>query len=384
MSKYIVVSGFGLSQANRGNSALCYGTFGFLKEKGFLNEKHELIHFLFYRNPFKREHHLVVESEYDIQGLKVKRTVVPVFCIEEYLCKYFGIIFPFTRFGKLIKQVEFEAADYGGDGFSDIYGDVLFEHRLTHTMVLLNAGIPVIVLPQTIGPFKKRRNLNTALKILRKAKSVYVRDDKFSLELKKYGITYERTKDLSAFMKPEPWNFNPVENAIGLNVSGLTYFNKFMGLENQFDCYPELIETIISNFNQKGYVVYLIPHSYNVSSPELNNDDMLACKEVYNRMHLTNKMVSFVDADLTAPQVKYAISKMKFFIGTRMHANFAAIYTDVPLFGLAYSYKFAGAFNANGLDGETQTAMINNIKKEDIPFILKKIERVFLSSVINK
>lgn len=43
---------------------------------------------------------------------------------------------------------------------------------------------------------------------------------------------------------------------------------------------------------------------------------------------------------------------MSFFIGTRMHANFAAIYTGVPLFGLAYSYKFEGAFNANGLDGK--------------------------------
>lgn len=60
-----------------------------------------------------------------------------------------------------------------------------------------------------------------------------------------------------------------------------------------------------------------------------------------------------------------------------MHANFAAIYTNVPLFGLAYSYKFAGAFNANGLDGDMQTAMINNISKKDINPIINKIDKVF-------
>lgn len=60
-----------------------------------------------------------------------------------------------------------------------------------------------------------------------------------------------------------------------------------------------------------------------------------------------------------------------------MHANFAAIYTGVPLFGLAYSYKFEGAFNANGLDGKNQTAMINNITSEEIEIIINKIEKVY-------
>ena len=70
---------------------------------------------------------------------------------------------------------------------------------------------------------------------------------------------------------------------------------------------------------------------------------------------------------------------MSFFIGTRMHANFAAIYSGVPVFGLAYSYKFDGAFTANGLDGKKFTATINNINEADIETIIKKIDKVFLS-----
>ncbi len=65
---------------------------------------------------------------------------------------------------------------------------------------------------------------------------------------------------------------------------------------------------------------------------------------------------------------------MSFFCGTRMHANFAAIYSKVPVFGLAYSYKFEGAFDANGLDGANQTVMINNISCEDIDLIINKID----------
>lgn len=79
-----------------------------------------------------------------------------------------------------------------------------------------------------------------------------------------------------------------------------------------------------------------------------------------------------MNKDLRSPQIKYIISKMSFFIGTRMHANFAAIYTNVPVFGLAYSFKYAGAFEANGLSAK-QTYMINNISEDDIPKVIDEI-----------
>ena len=63
-----------------------------------------------------------------------------------------------------------------------------------------------------------------------------------------------------------------------------------------------------------------------------------------------------------------------------MHANFAAIYTRVPLFGLAYSYKFQGAFEANGI--YDSTAMINNISEKECDKIVNKIADKYLK--INK
>lgn len=73
---------------------------------------------------------------------------------------------------------------------------------------------------------------------------------------------------------------------------------------------------------------------------------------------------------------------MSFFCGTRMHANFAAIYTNVPVFGLAYSYKYAGAFEANGLSAD-QTYLINNFDEFKIDVVIKKM-MTFILIIANK
>lgn len=374
--KYVIISGYNLQQSNRGNAALAYGTVSFLLEKGWLKEGQEIVRFFFYNNPLKKKNRMMVTGKNVIDGIEWTSHVIPVHRIQVWILVKFGILLPFTRFRKVVKQVEYEAADYGGDGFSDIYGDRTYMSRFNQTLSLWRLNIPLIVLPQTIGPFKKKENYDFAVKILRRAKHVFVRDSKFEKELKDLGIPYERTKDLSAFMKPEPWDIDIKDDAIGINVSGLAYSNKFRSLSGQFDAYPELIDRLICHFRDKGHTVYLIPHSYDYENPEEANDDIVACREAYER--LKNKdNVMFVDKNLISPRVKYVISKMSFFIGTRMHANFAAIYTGVPLFGLAYSYKFEGAFNANGLDGAKQTVMINNIKESEIDGIVKNIDGVY-------
>lgn len=270
-----------------------------------------------------------------------------------------------------MRNVQRVAAINGGDGFSDIYNTRTFWGRLTDTYIAFKLNIPVIQLPQTFGPFNVKENYNIATYILKKSEHVFVRDDKFTNELQNMGIKYEITRDLSYYMKPQEWDIQVKEDSIGINVSGLAYSNNFRTLKGQFEQYPNLINQIICYFRDKGHTIYLIPHSYNYNNPEIDNDDIIACRDAYNRLSDKSNVV-LIDKDLSSPQIKYLISKMKFFIGTRMHANFAAIYTGIPLFGLAYSYKFEGAFNANGLNGREQTALINNITNNDISSIIKK------------
>lgn len=377
--KYVNISGLDLRDNNRGTAALGYGSFYFLKEKGFLKPNDIIVKFKFYKNIFRHRSRTVNESIVQCDDISFKCIAFPVFELEKILVEKFGIVLPFTRFGKVVKKLRWVAAINGGDGFSDIYNTQTFLLRLHEMNIAMKCNIPVVILPQTIGPFKEQTNRTIADRILRYAKNIYVRDDKFVKELERMGLKYELAKDLSAYMKPQSFDIDIKPNAVGLNVSGLTYSNTFQTLSGQFVSYPYLIKAIIRYFQSQNVPIYLIPHSYNYKHPEESNDDLQAIRDLYSK--LDNKTnVYIVDFDMISPQVKFVISKMSFFIGTRMHANFAAIYTRVPLFGLAYSYKFQGAFEANGI--YDSTAMINNISEKECDGIVNKITDKYLK--INK
>lgn len=379
MKKYFIISGLSLNDDNRGGAALSYGAFSFLQEKGYLHQGQELLSIEFVRNPLKVRSNVELIN---IQGQEWRHRTMYVWGLHRRLFRKYGIVVPFLSYSRLIRQIDFVAAINGGDGFSDIYDTETFMYRLPETLWAMRVGIPVIQLPQTIGPFFDKTNYELATKILRYSKAVYVRDNKFAKELSKLGIKFEQTKDLSAYMSPEPWDIEIKPNSVGINVSGLCYSNTFRTLAGQFEEYPKLINKLIEYFQKKGIPVYLIPHSYRYGAPEDSNDDKEACQIAYDK--LSNKEnVVFVNQNLTAPQVKYVISKMSFFIGTRMHANFAAIYTKVPVFGLAYSYKFAGAFDANGLNSQTQIAQINNINKSEVDAVIQKIINYYNAIIEN-
>ena len=377
MKRYFILSGLALNDNNRGTAALGYGAFSFLEEQGFIEREHELLTIKGTRNLFRINKKI---EKIQVQDKQFISHIITVPSFQTFLARRFGFLIPFTRLWRYLKDTSFVAAINGGDGFSDIYGDELFYFRLPETLMAMKCGIPVIELPQTLGPFEKDCNYKLAKTILQYSSKVYIRDDKFIEDLDKMGVQYEKTKDLSAFMKPEPWNIDIKPNSIGLNVSGLCYSNSFKNLEGQFEAYPDLIESIINYFQVKGKTIYLIPHSYNYKNAEQANDDIVACRQVFERLKNPDNVI-LIDKDMVSPQIKYVISKMKFFCGTRMHANFAAIYTGVPVFGLSYSYKFEGAFNANGLDGKRQTAMINNITFADIDTIISKIDSFYRESV---
>lgn len=370
--KYFIIGDFDIRSNNRGTAALGYGAIEFLLQREYIKEGYQIVNFSFYKNPF-RKRIKIKEKDLDVFGVNWKQITMNVFFLERILIKY-KIHFFKSKFKNVISNTVLVAAINGGDGLTDIYGNYMLYARLREINFAQYFHIPYVILPQTIGPFQEEINKDNILKVLRGAEKVFVRDHNFDSELKKGNIPFENTNDLSFFMKPMPFPVEIKHPAVGINLSGLAYSNKFGNLVGQFDCYPLLIQKIIENFRTKKINVYLIPHSYNVEIPEANNDDMFSTKEFYENLP-DKDGVYFFDKDLVSPQVKYLISQMDYFIGTRMHANFAAIFTKTPVFGLAYSYKFEGAFNVNGL--RDSTYMINNMEKSDIPMLIDKINKKF-------
>ncbi|MBR6123834.1 polysaccharide pyruvyl transferase family protein [Candidatus Saccharibacteria bacterium] len=382
MKKYIMISDFCLNARNRGSAALAYGALAFLREKGYMTEEQEIVQYFIYTNPFDkriRKFFKTSRETMNIQGEIKTFNYIVINTLEYKLWTRFGISFPFRPLRKLINNVACVAAINGGDGFSDIYGEKMWNSRLKEIKFALKTKTPLIFLPQTIGPFKDKKVLAKARAIMEYAAKIYIRDAEYTKELDEMGVKYELTNDLSAYMKPEPWDIDIKPNSIGINISGLAYSNNFRDLAGQFTAYPELMTELVQLFQKKGKTIYLIPHAYGYNNPEWNNDDLISSREFYKSLKDKTNVI-LIDKDLISPQIKYIISKMSFFIGTRMHANFAAIFSKVPLFGLAYSYKFQGAFENNGI--YNRTAMINNITTTDIPGLIERIDAAYEEDVI--
>lgn len=376
MKNYLMLSDFNIRSNNRGTAALGYGAIAFLLKNGYIDEDYEIVRYRFFRNPF-RSKSIDIVDELDINGKKWKYHTIYVWIVEKWLYKH-KLHFFNTTFKRTIKNLKLVAALNGGDGLTDIYGVKLLNSRLPEMNLAMEFDIPFIVMPQTIGPFIEDSQKQCIINILRKAKKIYVRDKNFVEELEKNNLTYIEENDLSYYMQPIPFPIDIKKPCVGINVSGLAYSNKFGNLVGQFDSYPKLMTELAKRFQSKGCHVYIIPHSYNVNKPEKNNDDMEASKAFYDNLDdKTN--VHFINKDLISPQIKYLISQMDFFIGTRMHANYAAIFTNTPVYGLAYSYKFKGAFEKNGIYNRTYE--INNLTEENIHHVISNIERAYNEDV---
>lgn len=369
--QFVIFSDFDIQSNNRRTAALGYGAMEFMVKEGFAQEDYSIVRFRFYRNPLRITQRIVTK-ELDANGKERRYITVSAWTFEKWLYKH-KIHFFNSLFKRIVKNTIVGAIN-GGDGLTDIYGEYWLDYRLPEMRLAIELGMPFVVLPQTIGPFIEEKNKNRILSILRKADRIYVRDSNFVEELEKNHLSYIKSNDLSYYMKPAPFPIDIEKECIGINVSGLAYSNKFGKLAGEFDCYPELLAGLVRLFQTKGCHIYLIPHAYNVKTPETDNDDMVSTREFYESLE-DKSLVHFIDEDLLSPQVKYLISQMDFFIGTRMHANYAAIFTGTPVFGLAYSYKFKGAFENNGILNRTYD--INNLEESQIDSVITTIERAY-------
>ena len=123
-----------------------------------------------------------------------------------------------------------------GDSFSDIYGKKwLIQTNLLKSFVLLN-NKPLVLMPQTYGPFNNWFFKQWSKIIINKAYKVYSRDKKsthyITDELKCKNITPFTTYDL-AFSLPYDNLYNKKNKIkIGINISGLLWNYKKMKNNN--------------------------------------------------------------------------------------------------------------------------------------------------------
>ncbi len=254
-----------------------------------------------------------------------------------------------------------------GDSFADIYGFKRFFYYWLSKNIVCSLGKPLVLAPQTIGPFNGWVARLLAKQVMGRCNSVFARDNLSSDYLKEMGVTGNTHEAIDvAFKLPFTRKmFEPNgKTRVGINVSGLLFSGGYTGA-NQFGLtvdYPAVIRELIGWFqSQPDVEVHLIPH---VIEPHMPVEDDVA---------VSKKLAQEFPGVIVAPaftrpsEAKSYIAGMNFFTGARMHACIAAFSSGVPVVPMAYSRKFNGLFGTLGYveiadcRRETTETVIENI-----------------------
>lgn len=262
-------------------------------------------------------------------------------------------------FLSVIAEADIIASIAGGDSFSDIYGLRRLLYVSLPQILALLMDKPLVLLPQTLGPFESPLARIIARYILRRAATVYARDRESLAQIQPLlGADPSRCRfcyDLAFALEPLPpsaeglTQMRKLESRrplVGLNVSGLLHMGGYTR-DNMFGLksdYRQLVRDIIRFFvEQQKLDVLLVPHV--MGSARNPESDMLACAQVYQELAGTcGGRLHSLEGTYDQHEIKYAIGRCDFFLGSRMHACIAALSQCVPAIGLAYSSKFAGVF----------------------------------------
>ena len=255
-----------------------------------------------------------------------------------------------------------------GDSFADIYGSRRFLMLALAKARVLFAGKPLVLSPQTFGPFQRSWTRRTACGLITRADLVSTRDALSTAYLREMGYAGSVLEATDVALRL-PYEHQPRDGAkirVGVNVSGLLFHggytrNNMFGLAVD---YPALVRRLVTQLVARpGVEVHLVGHV-------LPGQDNLEDDEAVGRQIAAEVPGTVVAPRFISPSAaKTYIAGLDFFCGARMHACIAALSSGVPVVPMAYSRKFAGLFGTLGYTVGT------DLKTQDSDTILATIER---------
>ena len=233
-----------------------------------------------------------------------------------------------------------------GDSFSDIYGAKRLIKLLVSKGMALGARVPLILSPQTIGPFKSDWGTRAAAWVMKKSSMVFARDHQSFAVLEQLGVPNRDEVIDVAFHLPferQTEARDPARLAVGISVSALLHHGGYEGTANQFGLradYKALTDELIQTLFERGHEVHLVPHVIPLGFPA---EDDFSVSQALQKRYPALKLAPRFRGPIEA---KSYISGLDFFIGARMHATIGAFSAGVPVVPLAYSRKFAGLYQS--------------------------------------
>lgn len=260
----------------------------------------------------------------------------------------------------------------GGDSFSDIYSPLQQRMTIEPKRLALRLCRPLLLLPQSYGPFTDDRARRTARSILCAAEAAWARDPDAYAQLQDLlgpAFTPDRhhagvdvafrlrsvpPKELPSHLRRWLEPPRPVPVA-GVNISGMLYNRS--DAADRFGLsvdYPALLRELVVQLLERSEAnVVLVSHVLGASpaSDQQAATDLVASIPGHHRSRVT------VAPPLSTPgEVKGLVSRLDWLCGTRMHATIAALSSGVPASVIAYSPKARGVFATCGMADEVVDA----------------------------
>lgn len=170
---------------------------------------------------------------------------------------------------------------------------------------------------------------------------------KYSLITARESLTYDlmihtlKLKNVKLFpdpafiLKPEKVSLSDCfkKACVGINLS--VYVTANADLDTM--CGRNIVSLIQYIITNTDYNVVMIPHVF-----WDGQDDRIICKSVEKYFYNTQRVYYIDTEELNYCQIRYIISKCRYFLGARTHAMISAYSTKVPSIALGYSVKSKG------------------------------------------
>lgn len=213
-----------------------------------------------------------------------------------------------------------------GDSFADIYGLPRLRKICNMANFVKACGVPLVIGPQTIGPFTTRQGKRLGAASLRRASLVMARDSASMEAATRLGRTPDVLTSDVVFAMEQPEAEG--KRDVLLNVSGLLWNSDDHGSARE---YQNTVREVIRGLHERGRTVSLLSHV--LDSDLLDNDEPTArmLSEEFGIEHV-------VPRDLT--HLRSLVKGADLVIGSRMHACLNSLSVGTPAIPLAYSRKF--------------------------------------------
>ncbi len=235
----------------------------------------------------------------------------------------------------------------GGDVFSSDYGRL--NRHLLPLNLALDAGVPVVFLAQSIGPFKTQNEVDAWLKVARRSKLVTVREQlSYKYVTKDLGLDpslVKHTADPAFLLRPPSpeivaktlrnYGVDLDRPKIAIAPSQAICRYAAQDYENHINVWCQVVKLMVNEFQAQ---VLIIPH---VQETSANNDDRIFATQLLKALDY-NHDVRLAGADHTASEFKGLIGACDMIIAERMHPAIAGLSSGICTMPVGYSVKAEG------------------------------------------